>query len=188
MSNGNTGDDERPEHEDPTYIDLVIGPGYEVDNERFGRMLAEFRQLAGLSRAAAANALDVSAEYIRLIELGRRTPAMGQMPQILELYGIEGEVGRLQPGGDRPDLILFAPQADGPTTIDFASRIRGARRRVPTPSRSGVDIGNDEEGTASTSLSKERAGELGLIVSLLVSADDPTLGEIRDLLERRLCQ
>ncbi|MBN9629938.1 MAG: helix-turn-helix domain-containing protein [Actinobacteria bacterium] len=182
MSDGCTTGDERPEREDPPYIDLVIGPGHERDNQNFGRMLAEFRQLAGLSRASAAAELGVSAEYLRLIELGRRSPAMGQMHSFIQLYGIDGQLGRLQPGGDRPDLILFPPHDDEPIRVDFASRIREARRR-------GVDLAPDaEERRASTQASnanlpsENRAVELGLIVSLLAAADDRTLGEVYDLL------
>lgn len=184
MSDGRTVSDERPEHEDPPYIDLVIGPGHEQDNRSFGRMLSEFRQLAGLSRASAAASLEVSAEYLRLIELGRRTPALGQMQAFIQLYGIKGEVGRLQPGGDRPDLILFPPHDDEPITIDFASRIREARRR-------GIDLASEAEGrrtavrsAEANSPSENRAVELGLILSLLASANDQTLGEVYDLLER----
>ena len=177
-----SGGDERPEHEDPPYIDLVIGPNHEADNRSFGRILAAFRQLAGLSRSEAAARLDVSAEYLRLIELGRRTPAMGQMPTFLEVYQINGELGRLQPGGDRPDLIFMPPNADEPLTVDFASRIREARRR-------GVDISVEAEERRETLRRAEsdlpaegRAVELGYIVSMLATADDRTLAKVYDLL------
>lgn len=184
MSDGHAASDQRPEHEDPLNIDLVIGPGHETDNRSFGRMLSEFRQLSGLSRASAAASLEVSGEYLRLLELGRRTPALGQMQTFIQLYGIKGEVGRLQPGGDRPDLILFPPHDDEPITVDFASRIREARRR-------GINLASEAEErrgalrSAEADLpSENRAVELGLIVSLLASADDQTLGEVYDLLER----
>lgn len=184
MSEGRATNDQRPVHEDPPHIDLVIGPGHEKDNRSFGRMLSEFRELAGLTRARAAASIEVSAEYLRLIELGRRTPALGQMQTFIQLYGIRGEVGRLQPGGDRPDLILFPPHDDEPITVDFASRIREARRR-------GIDLASEAEMRRAAVRSAEadppsenRAVELGLIVSLLASADDQTLGEVYDLLDR----
>lgn len=180
MSDSHAFGDERPEHEDPPYIDLVIGPHHEADNRIFGRILAEFRQLAGLSRSEAAARLDVSAEYLRLIELGRRTPAMGQMPAFLEVYEINGELGRLQPGGDRPDLTFMPPSADEPLTVDFASRIREARRR-------GVDIATEAEERRETLRraesdvpSESRAIELGYIVSLLATADERTLARVYD--------
>lgn len=183
MSDILSSGDERPEHDDPPYIDLVVGPNHEADNRVFGRMLAEFRQIAGLSRGEAAARLDVSAEYLRLIELGRRTPAMGQMQAFLDVYEINGELGKLQPGGDRPDLILFPPHADEPVTVYFASRIREARRR-------GFAISPEAEARRAAlrqaeidAPSESRAIELGYIVSLLATAGSSTLGQVYDLLE-----
>jgi transcriptional regulator with XRE-family HTH domain len=182
MSESDTSGDERPEHEDPPYVDLTVGPNREQDNQRFGRILAEFRELAGLSRSEAAVRLDISAEYLRLIELGRRSPALGQMRTFIDVYGIQGDVERLQPGGDRPDLILMPPHGDEPMNVEFVSRIREARRR-------GIDLQPEAEHRreavrrAEADLpSESRAIELGYIVSLLATADDRTLARVYDLL------
>ena len=183
MSESYADGDDRPEHEDPPFADLIVGPERTRDNEGLGRILADFRQLAGLSRSEAAARLKVSAEYLRLIELGRRSPALGQMRAFIDVYGIEGEVGRLQPGGDRPDLILVPPYSDEPVTIEFASRIREARRR-------GIDLQADAEArreavrrSEAELPSENRAVELGYIVSLLATANDRTLAKVYDILD-----
>lgn len=183
MSDSGTMSDDRPEHEDPQYVDLVVGPNREQDNKSFGRMLAEFRELAGLSRSEAAARLDISAEYLRLIELGRRSPALGQMRAFIDTYSIQGDVGRLQPGGDRPDLILMPPHGDEPMNVEFVSRVREARRR-------GIDLSPEAEKRRETVRRREaelpsesRAVELGYIVALLTKADDRTLAKIYDILE-----
>ncbi|MDL5486026.1 helix-turn-helix domain-containing protein [Microbacterium wangruii] len=183
MSESDTNGDQRPAGEDPPYIDLVVGPNHESDNRNFGRMLAEFRELAGLSRSEAAARLDVSAEYLRLIELGRRTPAMAQMRTFIDAYGIPGELGKLQPGGDRPDLILFPPNTEEPVTVDFVSRIRETRRRSTHVPQKAQKKRNGLQPAEAELPSETRAVELGYIVSLLATADDRTLGKVYDLLQ-----
>lgn len=184
MSVGRDGWSERPEYEDPSHIDLVIGPGRAADNQSFGQILAKARKIAGLSRAAAGASLDVSAEYLRLIELGRRTPAMGQMQAVMELYNIEGEVGPLQPGGDRPDLIFFPPNADEPVMVDFVSRIREARRRSNTLHGSNLAQEASEPHADTNKSDGNRTSMLGRIVLLLSTADDEVLADVWDLLLR----
>lgn len=181
MSETNPTDSDRPAHEDPPYIDMVVGPGRTLDNRRFGRLLADLREHAGLSRADAAGTLKVTTEYLRLIELGRRTPAMGQMRAFLDVYKVDGELGKLQPGGDRPDLIVFPPNADEPLTIDFASRIREARRKGLTSLVSESDT--DGDGVEQDRPTARRDTALGHIVTLLVGANEATLRKVRDLLE-----
>src|SRR4051794_22818337 len=87
----------------------VVGPG-EPDNSRFGELLEDLRRNAGLSRADAAAKLRLSSEYLRLIEIGKRTPALGQMRNLLDAYGAEGEVERISPQGYRQDLLVFDPR------------------------------------------------------------------------------
>lgn len=183
MNETNPTGSDRPAHEDPPYIDMVVGPGRTLDNRRFGRLLADLRERAGLSRADAAGMLKVTTEYLRLIELGRRTPAMGQMRSFLEAYKVEGALGKLQPGGDRPDLIVFPPGAEEPLTIDFASRIREARTKGHGARDDQAKRADecDREG-ASSELSDRRAAELGCILTLLVRADGATLRKVHDLL------
>jgi transcriptional regulator with XRE-family HTH domain len=175
---------ERPPDEDPLYIDMVVGPGRASDNRRFGALLADLREHAGLSRADAAATLGVSVEYLRLIELGRRTPALGQMRGVLDAYHAEGEVGRLQPGGDRPDLIVLDPLSDEPVVVEFRSRIREARRRAlgAPPDLAHWQDDPDFQESVHESPSASRAAQLGFVVSLLARADDSTLQKVHDLL------
>ena len=73
--------------------DWTVGPG-QPDNSRFGELLESLRWKAGLSRADAAAKLGLSSEYLRLIEIGKRTPALGQMRNLLYVYGAQGDVQR----------------------------------------------------------------------------------------------
>lgn len=190
------GNQLRPPHEDPPYFDIEVGeedsmkvgPGMSSDNRRFGGLLARLREHAGLSRADAAATLGVSAEYLRLIELGRRTPALGQMRSFIDAYHADGEVGRLQPGGDRPDLILLDPLDDEPVVVEFKSRIREAGRSTVSSSRSEADQQEDLDFLKKVheGLSASRAANLGLVVSLLARADDSTIRKVRDWLHNEV--
>lgn len=178
---------EKPLHEEPPYPDMEVGPGRSSDNRRFGGLLAGIREHAGLSRANAAATLGVSAEYLRLIELGRRTPALGQMRSFLDAYHAEGEVGRLQPGGDRPDLILWDPRYGEPVIVEFKSRIREAGRSTVS-SRGVADQQKDLDfpDPVNEGSSASRAADLGFVVSLLARADDSTIRKVRTLLQNEV--
>lgn len=163
-------------------VDLVVGPG-EPDNSHFGELLERLRWKAGLSRADAAAELGLSSEYLRLIEVGKRTPALGQMRNLLDAYGAEGEVERISPQGYRQDLVVFDPLNgdDGdPVIVEFKSRIREARRRALG---GPADEDEDREQVTYERPDGSRAAEIGLVVSLLTRTDDKTLRTIRKLLE-----
>ena len=163
---------------------MVVGPG-ESDNSRFGELLERLRWKAGLSRAEAAAKLGFSSEYLRLIEVGKRTPALGQMRNLLSVYGASGHVEKISPQGYRQDLLVFDP-LDGddgdPIIVEFTSRIREARRSAlsgPPDEDEGWQQAVNERPAES------RATELGLAVSLLTRADDSTLRKVRKFLEDR---
>ena len=101
---------------DPTR--LTVGPG-ELDNLEFGEVLDRLRIAANLSRAQAAAQIEVTSEYLRLIERGKRTPALGTMPKLLESYGVSFQMDR--------DKITF-----GRYSVRFTSRIREARYKAIT--------------------------------------------------------
>nr|WP_249404823.1 helix-turn-helix transcriptional regulator [Plantibacter sp. CFBP 8798] len=146
-------------------------------------MLCEFRELVGLSRSEAAGQLQMSAEYLRLIELGRRTPAMGQMNLFMSVYGINGELGKLQHDGNKPDLIFFPPLSDEPMTVDFASRIREARR--PSRQRTRHALSKAEAGQFhSDQISDSRAQAIAAIVALIRDVDNSTLANALEVLRR----
>jgi hypothetical protein len=176
-------------------VDLVVGPGLESDNRRFGKLLERLRRRAGLSCADAAAKLGLSAEYLRLIEVGMRTPALGQMRKFLATYGADGEVEKVMPGGDRPDLVVFDP-LDGDDgdpvlvefNVEFKSRIREARRSALSgpPEKENRQEDLDSQRRVYGSPSASRTSELGVVVSLLSRADDSTLRKIRDILEREV--
>lgn len=178
---------QRPRHEESEleFVDLLVGPGRTLDNRRFGELLSDIREHAGLTRAEVARTLDLSAEYLRLIELGKRTPALGQMEGFLKAYRARGEVGRLQPGGDRPDLLIFAPHSDDPTIVEFQSRIREARRSTVSSPRGVSDPRREPDfhEPLSDDPSVSHAADLGLVVSLLARADHSTIRKVRDLLQ-----
>lgn len=181
----------REPFERPPFVDLIVGeewevgPGLEPNNRRFGGLLERLRKHAGLSRADAAAKLGFSAEYLRLIEVGKRTPALGQMRSLLKAYGAEGEVEKLQPGGDRPDLLVIDPLNGDPVIVEFKSRIREARRSAPSNPPGMVDRQKDLHlhKRVYDSPSPSRAAELGILVTLLTRADDSTIRRIREMLE-----
>ena len=160
----------------------VVGPG-EPDNSHFGEFLEGLRWKAGLSRADAATKLGLSSEYLRLIEVGKRTPALGQMRNLLDAYGAEGEVERISPQGYRQDLIILDPLNGDPVIVEFTSRIREARRRALG---GPADEDEDWQGATYDRPAESRAAEIGRVVSLLTRADDNTLRKVRKLLEDRV--
>ena len=138
-----------PEH-------LVVGPN-EPDNEKFGELMQEFRMGMKLSRADAADKLNLSSEYIRLIEKGERVPAFGSMPKIFEAYGVK--YGKLAINTWIIDDF----------EIEFTSRTLAARR---------------ESEDISETLTPNRHERIGRIVSLLSVADDETLLKVQQILKR----
>jgi transcriptional regulator with XRE-family HTH domain len=159
--------------------DFEVGPG-EPDNSRFGELLERLRWKAGLSRADAAAKLGLSSEYLRLIEIGKRTPALGQMRNLLDAYGADGEVERISPQGYRQDLVVLDPLNGEPVIVEFKSRIREARRRaLGAP----ADEEKDREQATYERPTQSRAAEIGLVVSLLTRADYNTLRKVRKVLE-----
>lgn len=137
---------------EPTH--LVVGPD-EPGNEEFGKLMQEFRIRSQLSRAAVADVLGISSEYLRLVERGKRIPALGRMDSILSLYRITHDIGI--------DYLAF-----GTYFIEFTSRIREARNRPSDFPRQTED----------------RDTQIGKIVRLLTIVDDETLHSIYTKLRR----
>lgn len=167
-------------------VDVIVGPG-EPGNPQLGSLLRILRNHARLSRADAAANLGLSAEYLRLIEAGKRTPALGQMPRFLEAYDAQGAIEQPQPDGSVADLIVINPGTGNPCIVEFTSRIREARRSgIQDP---GADLDwdhEDEDKPLGEGLPEAHAAELGMVVSLLSRADADTLRRIRKMLEREV--
>jgi len=143
-----------------TSTNLVVGPN-ESGNEEFGKLLEDLRTRARMSRNAAAKLLGLSSEYLRLVEHGKRVPAQGQMPFILDIYGMNYRFL-----GDRRLQV-------GDYIVEFTSRIREARDAT------GASMMFDTTPT--------RNEQIGRIVTLLGLADDETLrGILSDLIEKTL--
>jgi transcriptional regulator with XRE-family HTH domain len=126
---------------------LVVGPN-ESGNVQLGEILHTLRDKANLSRTEAAEKFEVSSEFLRLIERGKRVPALGTMRNMLQVYDVNYHVDG--------NTIIFEK-----TTVEFTSRIQEARhksQKIP------VDLSRDEI--------------LGQIVRLLVIADDITLRRV----------
>lgn len=160
--------------------DMIVGPGRDKDNLSFGELLEDLRKKAGVSRAEAADRIGVSAEYVRLIETGQRTPALGQMTNFLAAYDANGGVEVRQPDGSRPDLILMNPLDEPkPVFVQFRSRIREKRWKalgVPAGTQGHEDEGPDQDSAS------ELTAELGATLLLLAAADLPTIRRVRQFL------
>jgi transcriptional regulator with XRE-family HTH domain len=103
-------------------LSLIVGPN-ESDNEKFGKILHDFRNNIRLSRSEAANRLGISSEYIRLMERGIRTPALGTAIKLLDIYEIPYDINQSR--------VIFEN-----TAVKFTSRIKEARhKRLPDLSR-----------------------------------------------------
>jgi transcriptional regulator with XRE-family HTH domain len=103
-------------------IALIVGPN-EVGNIRFGEIIHSFRINSQLSKSKAAECIGVSSEYVRLMERGERTPALGTLLKILDIYGVSYEQNGSQ-------VII-----DGNISIEFTSRIKKARHSLPDLTR-----------------------------------------------------
>lgn len=137
---------------------LVVGPG-EEDNVEFGKMMEGFRIDARyMRRSLAAEDLGLSSEYIRLIERGKRVPAAGIMPRMLELYGVEFEPIHTR-------LILV-----NDIHVEFTSRILEARGTAPARSEQVAQW------------QKRKAQKIGRLVELLMLVDDEMLDAVHVLL------
>jgi transcriptional regulator with XRE-family HTH domain len=100
-------------------ISLTVGPN-ELGNTRFGEIIYTFRLHSKLTKPKAAERIGVSTEYIRLIERGERTPALGTLLKILDIYGVSYE--------QKPKSQVVI---DGNISVTFTSRIKGARHSLP---------------------------------------------------------
>lgn len=135
-----------------------VGPR-EADNEKLGELLLELRTKAGFSRTTAAHRLDLSSEYLRLIERGVRTPVEGNMRSILDLYRATYtvELGR---------IVI------GDVSVEFTSRIKEPRRKAYI----------EEEVPVPATMS--RSTRIGRIVELLISAENEDLRQVHVHLTR----
>jgi transcriptional regulator with XRE-family HTH domain len=163
-------------------VHKVVGPGKVNDNAEFGALLRVMRNRAQLSRADAAAKLGLSVEYLRLIEAGVRTPALGQMRAFLDVYAVDGLVEHVQADGSVVDLMLSDPAGTRePWIVEFRSRIREARRK--RPGDAGRDIFAVRDSQSVQPLDAGHAAELGVVVSMLTRATPDCLRRIRELLE-----
>ena len=105
---------------------LTVGPD-ESDNAQFGEFLFDLRRAAKLSRIKAGQLIGVSSEYVRVIELGKRTPALGTALKILDIYQTPFTLN-----GSRIILEGFS--------VEFTSRIKEARYSLPKLSQSREEL------------------------------------------------
>lgn len=99
---------------------LIVGPK-EEGNPAFGEVMRQLRDKAKLTRAEAADKLDLSSEYIRVIETGKRSPSLGAAQKMLHIYGVFYHTDK--------NVMTFDT-----FTVKFTSRIQEARRKTPDTS------------------------------------------------------
>jgi transcriptional regulator with XRE-family HTH domain len=102
-------------------VALIVGPD-EPDNVKFGEILHALRSRP---RSVVAEELNVSSEYVRLIERGERSPALGTALKMLNLYSISYELDKFQ--------LTF--QYRKHYSVEFTSRIKEARYKFPELTR-----------------------------------------------------
>lgn len=102
-------------------VTLKVGPG-EPDNSQFGALIQGLRIDSGMNRAALASQIELSSEYVRLIETGRRTPVVGNMGTLLTALGVS-----YRRDGN---MVAFGNHA-----VIFTSRIQEGRNTDPELNR-----------------------------------------------------
>lgn len=135
--------------------ELVVGPD-EPGNEAFGILMKQFRIQVGLTRKQAAERLGFTSEYLRVIEVGKRTPAFENMPLIFGVYDVP-----FVTDGKKQFIIEDV-------AIEFNSRTR----------RYNTDK------TPRVIQNSHRAHQIGQIIELLVQADEHKLNVVHRLLRR----
>jgi transcriptional regulator with XRE-family HTH domain len=94
-------------------IILTVGPE-EADNPAFGHILLSFRTRMNLTRSEAASRIGVTSEYVRMIEKGERSPALGMALKILDAYEVPWTLDESQ--------VYFEN-----VSAEFSGRIKEAR-------------------------------------------------------------
>lgn len=102
-------------------IILTVGPD-ELDNPAFGHILLGLRTKMDLTRSEAANRIGVTSEYVRLMERGERTPALGMALKMLDVYDVPYTLDESQ--------VYFEN-----VSAEFSGRIKEARRHFSDPNR-----------------------------------------------------
>lgn len=102
-------------------LTVTVGPK-EDDNPIFGQYLNDLRIAKRFSRADVSDLLGVTSEYLRMIERGKRTPALGTTIKMFEIYGVPYTRNRSQITLDN-------------ASINFTSRIKEARHAFPELTR-----------------------------------------------------
>ena len=103
-------------------IILTVGPE-ESDNQYFGQILYNLRTKIDLSRIQAARCINVTSEYVRLMEKGERSPSLGIALRMLDVYDVPYTVDGSH--------VYFEN-----VSAEFSGRIKEARRHFSDSSRS----------------------------------------------------
>lgn len=135
-------------------IHLTVGPNHQEDNEKFGVLLREFREAVHYSRADVSRRVDISSEYVRLFENGKRVPALGIIRKMLLQYEVPYS------NVDEREIII-----DNRIVVNSTSRILNAH-------------------VTKSQLEKQTRNEtLGQVMTLLTQADDDVVKSVLILLK-----
>lgn len=97
---------------------MMVGNG-QPDNEAFGQLMKKIRMEQGLSRKQVTEELEISGDYIRLIEMGLRTPSEEVMDDLMTVYGLTGYTD----GEHREKFHFDSPREKEPIVIIFMNRV-----------------------------------------------------------------
>lgn len=106
---------------------LTVGPGSD-DNKEFGKWMLFFRNQKKMTRTKSGASIGVTSEYIRLMENGKRTPALYTAIKLLEVYGISYYLNTR-----KSQLVVES------MVFVFTSRIKNSRNE------SRIRVMNDDE-------------------------------------------
>jgi len=134
-----------------------VGPR-QADNAKFGELFETMRHNARLTRHQVSTQLNLSEEYIRLIELGRRVPAENSFHRFLNLYSVSYRIDGFR-------WVI------GAVSIEFTSRIKAAHGEA------AVKV------TPFHITPMNKAKGMAQIVQNLTKADTKTLAELYNLLD-----
>jgi DNA-binding XRE family transcriptional regulator len=170
---------------------LFVGNKRTEDNREFGRLLRVHRMRAGLSAASVAEAVGVSASFVRSIERGDQAPSKSTAEAILSTVGLNPDATPLELTD--PDtnqtyrIIAFTASRKGDNSRWSLARLAQGRTQQETTERFAELLGNSSIGDKiAHTQAEEEARKQRLALGIYGISDDEPAAETRNRIYRRL--